>query len=370
MSQLNNPDSLPRPSRRNSEHDLPPKTIALIFAVMFAGLAFGMVLLLPHYGPRQPRHRSALGHVLAVSSVGRETNGMMWIPSGTFMMGSESGKPDEKPLHEVTVNGFWMDKTEVTNEEFEKFAEATGYVTVAERKPNAEDFPSAPPENLVPGSVVFMPPPGKVSLENHYAWWKYIPGANWRQPEGPDSTITGREKHPVVQVTWEDAQVYAQWAGKRLPSEAEWERAARGGLDRQPYVWGAEKHPGNKEMANIWQGEFPTTNTRADGFQGTAPVGSFPANSFGLFDMAGNVWEWCADWYRPDYYKESPALNPKGPETGYDPDEPQIPKRVIRGGSYLCSDSYCSGYRPSARMRAAPDTGMSHTGFRCVKDVP
>src|SRR3954469_18384055 len=167
MSQLNNPDSLPRPSRRNSEHDLPPKTITLIFAVMFAGLAFGMVLLLPHYGPRQPRHRSALGHVLAVSSVGRETNGMMWIPSGTFMMGSESGKPDEKPLHEVTVNGFWMDKTEVTNEEFEKFAEATGYVTVAERKPNAEDFPSAPPENLVPGSVVFMPPPGKVSLENH-----------------------------------------------------------------------------------------------------------------------------------------------------------------------------------------------------------
>jgi len=373
MSDSNEPQWNETPlsaKRQRSQYDLPPKTIALIFVVMFAGLAFGMMLLLPHYGPRKPRHRSALGHVLPTASVGRETNGMVWIPSGTFIMGSTDGKPDEKPIHEVTVNGFWMDKTEVTNEKFQKFVDAIGYVTVAERKPDPKDFPDVPAENLVPGSAVFVPPAGKVSLENHYAWWKYVPGASWRHPEGPDSTIAGREKHPVVQVSWEDAEAYARWAGKRLPTEAEWERAARAGLDQQPYVWGSEKHPRDQQMANIWQGDFPGENTGADGFKGTAPVGSFPTNSYGLFDMAGNVWEWCADWYDPAYYKSTPSLNPKGPEKSVDPDEPQIPKRVIRGGSFLCSDSYCIGYRPSARMKAAPDTGMSHTGFRCVKDGP
>jgi formylglycine-generating enzyme required for sulfatase activity len=208
-----------------------------------------------------------------------------------------------------------------------------------------------------------------VALDDHYVWWKYVAGADWRHPDGPGSSIAGKEKHPVVQIAWEDAIAYAKWAGKRLPTEAEWEHAARGGLNGQPYVWGSEQMPGGKYEANLWQGSFPNENTGDDGFKTTAPVGSFPPNGYGLYDMAGNVWEWCSDWYRPDYYKSSPTLDPKGPETGFDPDEPNIPKRVVRGGSYLCNDSYCGGYRASARMKAAPDTGMPHTGFRCVKDA-
>lgn len=358
--------------RRPSSHDLPPRTIAIIIGVMLGGLAIGMLLVLPHYGPRESRRRSGLGHDLpaVASKIGRETNGMVWIPGATFLMGSNEGNPDEAPAHEVTVGGFWMDKTEVTNEEFQKFVDATGYVTIAEQKPKAEDFPGAPPEVLVPGSVVFSPPAGDVGLENHYAWWKYIPGANWRHPEGPDSTIAGREKHPVTHVAWVDAAAYAQWAGKRLPTEAEWEHASRGGLQGQPYVWGASTPKQWDKVANIWQGKFPTENTLEDGFRTTAAVGSFATNGYGLYDMAGNVWEWCSDWYRPDYYAHSPKLNPKGPETSEDPNEPGMPKRVIRGGSFLCSDVYCSGYRPSARMKSAPDTGLSHTGFRCVKDSP
>jgi formylglycine-generating enzyme len=227
---------------------------------------------------------------------------------------------------------------------------------------------------LVPGSVVFSPPAEDPGLSNHFAWWKYVPGANWRHPEGPGSTILGREKHPVVHVAWEDAVAYAKWAGKRLPTEAEWEYAARGGLSQQPYVWGAEFDPDKKPKANIWQGKFPMTNLGIDGFKATAPVASFGTNGYGLYDMAGNVWEWCSDWYRPDTYKQAstttPLLNPKGPPDSLDPEEPATPKRVIRGGSYLCSDAYCAGYRPSARMKSAPDTGLSHTGFRCVKDGP
>jgi formylglycine-generating enzyme required for sulfatase activity len=295
------------------------------------------------------------------------TNGMIWIPGGTFVMGSQGGQADEKPVHEVTVEGFWMDKTEVTNEEFERFVNAAHYVTVAERKPSAKDYPGVPEDRLVAGSIVFHPPPGEVSLDDHTQWWEYVPGANWRHPEGPGSSIAGREKHPVVHICWHDARKYAEWAGKRLPTEAEWEYASRGGLVQQSYVWGSEQVPGGRWNANIWQGRFPIENTRDDNFYGTAPVASFAPNGYGLFDMAGNVWEWCQDWYLPDYYANSPSKNPAGPDSSFDPNEPGVWKKVQRGGSYLCSDVYCAGYRPSARMKASPDTGLSHSGFRCVR---
>ena len=311
------------------------------------------------------------------------TNDMVWIPGGTFSMGSDGGQTDEMPIHQVAVDGFWMDKTEVTNEQFEKFVNATHYATIAERKPDPKDFPGVPPENLVPGSIVFAPPTlaeinreraqqgfaplNKIPLDNHMLWWSYVPGANWRHPEGPNSDIKGREKFPVVHVAHDDAVAYCKWAGKRLPTEAEWEYAARGGLDKKHYVWGDEQTPNGKWLANIWQGKFPSENTSADNFKSTAPVASFPPNGFGLYDMAGNVWEWCADWYLPDYYAHSPGKNPRGPDSSFDPNEPGMPKRVQRGGSFLCSDVYCIGYRPSARMKSSPDTGLSHTGFRCVK---
>lgn len=317
------------------------------------------------------------------------TNGMVWVPGGTFSMGSDAGNVhpvtgepldpdtpsllralDEKPIHSVTVSGFWMDRTEVTNEQFEKFVQATSYLTTAERKPDPRDFPGVPPEKLVPGSIVFTPPEEDVSLENHYAWWHWVPEANWRHPEGPGSDLKGREKHPVVHVSWFDAVAYARWAGKRLPTEAEWEFAARGGLDKEKYVWGRTRIPGGRWQANIWQGRFPRENTLSDGFRATAPVAAFQPNGYGLCDMAGNVWEWCADWYRHDYYGRSPAKDPAGPNDSFDPNEPGVAKKVMRGGSYLCSDVYCTGYRPSARMKSTPDTGLSHTGFRCVKDGP
>jgi formylglycine-generating enzyme required for sulfatase activity len=294
---------------------------------------------------------------------------MVWVPGGTFAMGATkdaSTAHDTTPIHRVTVDGFWMDKTEVTNAQFEKFVKATGYVTVAEQTPKAEDFPGAPPENLVAGSIVFSPPLGRVSLANHLAWWRYIPGADWRHPEGPESSIKGRENEPVVHVCWDDAVAYAKWAGKRLPTEAEWEYAARGGLDQKRYVWGDEFQPGGKWQANTWQGEFPTTDTGDDGFKRVAPAASFPPNGFGLYDMAGNAWEWCADWYRNDYYATSPSQNPQGPEDSFDPDEPGVPKRVQRGGSILCSDQYCTRYLPGARGKGAVDSGANHLGFRCV----
>ncbi len=359
MTEMSEPENQNDPAR-------PAWQFIVALIVVLAGVFLGYLITRRFEGPRPPNMPTRLGHELPPMPKRPDTSEMLWIPGGTVWMGSDEGSDDEKPVHQVTLDGFWMDKTEVTNERYERFTRATGYVTVAERKPDPKEFPGASPADLVPGSVVFSPPPGDVALDNHYVWWKYLAGANWRHPEGPDSTLAGREKHPVVHVCWDDAVAYAKWAGERLPTEAEWEHAARGGWDRQPYVWGKEQVPDGKWQANIWQEKFPNENTLADGFRGTAPVGSFPPNGYGLFDMAGNVWEWCQDWYRPDYYAKSPAQNPPGPDDSFDPNEPGMKKRVMRGGSYLCSDLYCIGYRPSARMKSSPDTGLFHTGFRCV----
>jgi sulfatase modifying factor 1 len=306
--------------------------------------------------------------VVAKGPPGPAPEGMVWIPGGTFWMGSDDeSMRDAKPVHRVTVDGFWMDRTEVTNAQYAAFVRATGYKTVAERKPDPKDFPGAPPELLVPGSIVFTPPKEPVPLNNHLAWWSYVPGADWRHPEGPESSVDGRENHPVVQVCFEDAVAYANWAGKRLPTEAEWEFAARGGLERKRYSWGDELTPEGKWMVNNWQGQFPVENTKVDGFDHTAPVGSYPANGYGLVDMAGNVWEWCADWYQPSYPAHDHTPNPQGPESSHDPAEPGVPKRVQRGGSFLCSDLYCTRYLPGARGKGAIDSGANHLGFRCVQ---
>ncbi|HLK58253.1 MAG TPA: formylglycine-generating enzyme family protein [Chthonomonadaceae bacterium] len=305
--------------------------------------------------------------VSAVPAPGRAPEGMVWIPPGRFSMGSEyAAFTDARPIHTVELDGFWMDATPVTNAQFLRFVAATHYVTVAERKLDPRDFPGVSKEKLIPGALVFQAPKGPVSLDDVSQWWVYIPGANWRHPEGPKSDLHGREDHPVVQVCYEDAVAYATWAGKRLPTEAEWEYAARGGMTQMAYVWGNEFKPGGKFMANTWQGHFPDTNSRDDGYDRTSPVHAFPPNRFGLYDMAGNVWEWCTDWYRPDYYAVSPRKNPQGPPDSLDPDEPGVPKRVQRGGSFLCTDQYCSRFRPGGRGRCAVDTGTCHAGFRCA----
>ncbi len=302
-------------------------------------------------------------------------DGMVWLPGGVFWMGSDDAMfRDAQPVHQVEVDGFFMDRTEVTNEQFERFVKATGYVTVAERVPRAEDYPGAPPENLVAGSVVFTAPPGPVPLDNHFQWWTYAAGASWRHPEGKDSTIDDKMDHPVVHVAYEDATAFAAWAGKRLPTEAEWEYAARGGLIKKAYTWGDEFEPDGKTMANSFQGHFPDHNSAHDGFLTTAPVGSFPPNGFGLYDMAGNVWEWTSDWYRHDYFQTlasagGVARNPQGPRNSFDPSEPGVQKKVHKGGSYLCTDQYCARYRPGGRGKGEPDTGTSHLGFRLVKDA-
>jgi len=311
---------------------------------------------------------------------GEAPAGMVWIPGGEFTMGTDSdlGRPEEKPAHRVRVSGFWMDQTEVTNAQFRKFVEATGYVTTAEKTPDLKTIMSqlppgaAPPpkETLVPGAVVFTPPIRAVKRDNFFQWWKWVPGACWKHPEGPGSNIDGRENHPVVQVSWDDAVAYARWAGKRLPTEAEWEFAARGGLEGKPYVWGDEKPSDTAIFANIWQGDFPHRNTGQDGFERTAPVKSYKPNGFQLYDMSGNVWEWCSDWYQADLYFErvgkAVTVNPVGPSSSFDRSRPFETLRAQRGGSFLCCDSYCSRYRPSARHGNSPDTGMSHVGFRCV----
>jgi formylglycine-generating enzyme required for sulfatase activity len=301
---------------------------------------------------------------------------MVWIPGGTATLGAADGQHDEYPQHQVTLSGFWMDVTEVTNAEFARFVAATGYQTTAERAPDwaalqAQLPPGTPrPADslLVPASLVFAPPTRPVSLGNPARWWRWQPRTNWRHPQGPGSSNAGREEYPVVHVSWDDASAYARWAGKRLPTEAEWEYAARGGQAEAPYAWGNAAEAAGAP-ANLWQGHFPDYDTAEDGFAGLAPVASFAPNGYGLHDVAGNVWEWCADWYRPDYYQHlaaQPTADPAGPAAGYDPQEPTIPKRVVRGGSFLCHASYCTGYRVAARMKTSPDTGLAHTGFRCA----
>jgi len=319
-------------------------------------------------------------------ALGSAPEGMVWIPGGEFSMGAEDppdmndtigmqATRDSRPVHRVYVDGFWMDKTEVTNAQFAAFVRATGYVTVAERTPRAEDFPGAPPENLRAGSVVFSPPDHPVPLDNHLQWWSYVKGANWRHPLGPKTSIAGKEQFPVVHVAYEDALAYARWAGKRLPTEAEWEFAARGGLTGKRYPWGDVFEQDGKPMANTHQGHFPDHDTGEDGFIGIGPVARFPANGYGLYDVAGNVWEWTGDWYRPDYYAElvatgDVARNPQGPERSFDPSEPGQPKRAQRGGSFLCTDQYCSRYTVGTRGKGEVSTGTNHLGFRCVRGEP
>jgi sulfatase modifying factor 1 len=310
--------------------------------------------------------------------------GMVWVPGGEFSMGANDppdmdevgmkATEDARPIHRVYVDGFFMDKTDVTNADFAKFVNATGYMTIAERKPRAEDFPGAPPENLVAGSVVFSPPNHSVPLDNHFRWWSYVPGANWRHPHGPGSDNKGKDNYPVVHIAYADAEAYVRWAGKRLPTEAEWEFAARGGLTGKPFVWGDSFRPNGAWMANTHQGHFPDQDTGEDGYVGIAPVAHYPANPYGLFDMAGNVWQWTSDWYRPDYYQQlmtsgGVTRNPKGPGSSYDPSEPDQPKKVHRGGSFLCTDQYCSCYIVGTRGKGEVSTGTNHLGFRCVKDA-
>ncbi len=302
---------------------------------------------------------------------------MVWIPGGKFTMGALDTIPDEFPPHDVELNGFWMDAAEVTNRQYSEFVSATGYVTTAERPPElrsvqpGSDFENAKilPEFNKPGSICSMPLSSRDDIDPNkgaYSWWQYVPGADWKHPEGPDSGINDRMNYPVVHVSWLDATAYCEWAGKQLPTEAQWEHAARGRRANATYPWGNDRNPDGKWLSNIWQGEFPVTDLGEDGFTHTAPVRSFPANDFGLFDMSGNVWEWCSDYYQPEYYSVSPLLNPAGPESSHDPQEPGIIKRVQRGGSFMCSDQYCVGYRNSARMKGEEDSGAFHTGFRCV----
>jgi formylglycine-generating enzyme len=307
--------------------------------------------------------------------------GMVWIPGGEYSRGAEDPAlgfcvveqpmPDALPIHRVKVDGFWMDETEVTNAQFAAFVAATSYVTVAERPLDPRDFPGVPLSALKPGALVFTAPDGPVPLSNVSSWWRYVPGAFWRQPEGPGSSIAGREDHPVVHIAHADAEAYAAWAGKRLPTEAEWEFAARGGQAGQPYVWGKQLKPDGRWPANLWQGPFPFGHSSEDGFRTTAPVKTFPANGYGLYDMSGNVWEWCSDWYRVDTYvglaARGVAVNPRGPTTSHDPTEPGVAKRVQRGGSFLCTDQYCSSYAVGARGRGDVSTGSNHAGFRCVQ---
>lgn len=314
---------------------------------------------------------------------GSAPQGMVWVPGGEFSMGSDisaesmCGLPgltdDAQPIHRAYVDGFWMDRTEVTNDEFAAFVEATGYITIAERTPTQAEFPTAPPENLVAGSTVFTPTTVPVPLDDYFQWWRYEHGANWRHPEGPQSTIDGRGNYPVVHVAYDDAAAYATWAGKRLPTEAEWEFAARGGASGKYYAWGDSLRPGGKWMANIYQGHFPMRDDGSDGFIGIAPAARFAPNGYGLYDVGGNVWEWTSDWYRPDAYAtlasaDQVARNPRGPETPYDPAEPTEEKRVHRGGSYLCTDQYCTRYMVGTRGKGEVTTASNHLGFRCVKN--
>ena len=322
------------------------------------------------------------------------SSGMVLIPGGDFLMGSDApySLPNERPAHQVRVKPFFMDIHAVTNTEFAKFVKSTGYITVGERPVDWEELkkqvppetPKPPAETLAPGSLVFHPTTGPVDLRDMSAWWQWVNGASWSHPEGPDSNIIGRENHPVVHIAWEDAKAYAAWAGKRLPTEAEWEFAARGGVNGERYAWGNQESPDGRFMLNRWTGQFPYHDDALDGFAGTSPVGTFPSNGFGLYDMGGNVWNWCSDIYRADAFAEEAkaglvCCDPTGPKTSQgekallgDPSPPMVPgaeRRVTKGGSFLCHPDYCESYRPSARRGTPPDTGSSHVGFRCAKDA-
>lgn len=300
---------------------------------------------------------------------------MVRIPGGTFLMGSDNFYPEESPVHRVAVDGFWMDEQQVTNAGFRRFVQETGYVTLAERPPNPSDYPGIDPTLLVPGSLVFQRPSRRVSLNDYRLWWAYLPGACWKHPEGPTSTLNGRERHPVVHIAYADAEAYAAWAGKQLPTEAEWEFAARGGLDGAAFVWGDEFAPKGRMMANTWQGEFPWQNLATDGYEGTSPVRTFPPNGYGLYDMAGNVWEWTSDFFTPRHPNEviKSCCIPRNPRVeaaeqslvgnlpGID-----IPRKVLKGGSHLCAPNYCLRYRPAARQGEMVDSAASHIGFRCI----
>jgi sulfatase modifying factor 1 len=297
---------------------------------------------------------------------------MVWIPGGTFLMGSDHHYPEEAPAHEVTVDGFWIDRHAVTNDEFARFVRKTGHLTVAEQAPDPADYPGARPELLVPASTVFQSPGHPVDLSNHYNWWTYVPGADWRHPQGPGSSIRKKPDHPVVHVAWADVQAYAAWAEKELPTEAEWELACRGGLDGAIYAWGNDLNPDGRWLANTWQGEFPIENLELDGYAGTAPVGRYPANGYGLYDMVGNVWEWTADWFQAHgdaHHGCCAPVNPRGGDRDQsrDPRDPAaIGRKVMKGGSHLCAPNYCQRYRPAARMGHPVDTSTSHLGFRCI----
>jgi sulfatase modifying factor 1 len=369
--------------------------VAVVVVAATAGITFA-VLTRENSTPREAPAKSdgmasqapAFAPTVAspAAASGPAPEGMAWIPGGEFSMGAADplGKDanivgmqatgDSRPIHRVRVPGFWMDKTEVTNREFAKFARATGYVTIAERKPTLEEFPGAPPENLVAGSVVFAPPAHPVPLNDHFLWWSWVNGADWKHPTGPGSDLRGRDDFPVVHVAYDDALAYAKWAGKRLPTEAEWEFAARGGLSGALYPWGNEFTQDGRYMANTHQGHFPDHDTHEDSHTGLAPVATYPPNGYGLYDVAGNVWEWTSDWYRPDYYAElvkarGVSDNPSGPDSSYDPSEPGVQKRVHRGGSFLCTEQYCSRYMVGTRGKGEPSTGTNHLGFRLVKDA-
>lgn len=320
--------------------------------------------------------------VVASSHTKEKPEDMIWIPGGEFTMGTDDPRSydTERPAHRVKVSGFWMDITEVTNTQYQKFVKATGYKTIAEKKPEWEELKkqlppgTAKPDDavLVPGSMVFTPPSYAVSLDDYSQWWTWTPGADWRHPEGPGSSIEDRMNHPVVHIAYDDALAYCKWADKRLPTEAEWEFASRGGREKERYSWGNDYQPSGKFMANTFQGAFPAANSTEDGYKSSSPVKSFPPNDYGLYDIIGNAWEWTTDYYNTNYYgelaKQPLNVNPKGPDKPFDPREPYAEKRVTRGGSFLCADNYCVNYRPSARQGTAFDSGMSHIGFRCVKN--